>query len=217
MLIKLMKCKVSPEKKEAFSEAQASWSLLREIPGFLGQAGGWSKKHPDRAFIIAFWEDRHFYDAFMKDSHDEVLHQSGQERTYERLDVQLYESLYNITGTSPADVLEKAAFLRLAFTQVKKDKLDSFLTIQENVWNPGMAASPGMTGGFFAGHTESKSCYLILSSWAEEVYHRQYQSDVFPKLLTNAKPGNLVVTLTGDGCVLEENWRVTPVLMGRHS
>lgn len=217
MLIKLIKCKVSPEKKQAFSEAQASWSRLRDIPGFLGQAGGWSKKHPCRAFILAFWEDRHFYDTFMKNNHDEVFHQSGQDQMYEKLDVQLYEPLFNIKGSEPAGIFGEGAFLRLAFTHVKKERVQSFLEVQENVWNPGMASSPGMTGGFFAGHTESENCYLILSSWADESFHRRYQSDVFPKLLTNAKPGDLVSTLTGDGCVIEESWRVMPALMGRHS
>ncbi|MYL30403.1 DUF4937 domain-containing protein [Halobacillus halophilus] len=217
MLIKLIKCKVSPEKREAFSRAQALWSRLRDIPGFLGQAGGWSKKHPCRAFILTFWKDRHVYDSFMKNDHDEMFQQSGQAQTYEKMDVQLYETLYNIKGAVPADILEEGAFLRLAFTRVKKESVPRFHEAQENVWNPGMASSLGMTGGFFAGHTESECCYLILSSWADESFHRRYQSDVFPKLLTNAKPGNLVSNLTGDGCVIEENWRVMPAVMRRHS
>lgn len=49
-----------------FDRGQQGWAGLRELPGFLGQYGGWSRRRDgtEIAHIVAFWSDPDSYEQF---------------------------------------------------------------------------------------------------------------------------------------------------------
>lgn len=85
MLLKWIVCQVSEEQKESFSEAQASWKKLSDVPGFLGQWGGWNLKEPMEACILSLWSDQESYQTFMSQIHDRIFLNSNQEATYKSI------------------------------------------------------------------------------------------------------------------------------------
>ena len=88
MLIKLMTVRTTDP--DAFHQAQLAWNQLRDVPGFLGQCGGWSRAEAGVAHLVACWSDRAGYDAFMAGPHDRIF--GGQSRTYDSLEVHLVDA-----------------------------------------------------------------------------------------------------------------------------
>ncbi|MEV5537228.1 DUF4937 domain-containing protein [Saccharopolyspora shandongensis] len=63
MITKWVRCEVVD--RDGFDRGQQGWTALRELPGFLGQYGGWSRR-PDGAeiaSIVAFWADSDSYES----------------------------------------------------------------------------------------------------------------------------------------------------------
>ena len=88
MLIKWVVCTVTD--RPGFSTGQSGWGELRDLPGFLGQSGGWSRTGPDRAEIVACWQDDASYQAFMAGPHDRLA--AAQSGTYDSIQVRLFEA-----------------------------------------------------------------------------------------------------------------------------
>ncbi len=84
MYLKKIVCTVEEEKREAFDQAQCQWAPLSQVPGFLGQVGGWSGGH---AVIFAFWESKEIYRSFMEDVHNQICNQNHQKNTYNSISV----------------------------------------------------------------------------------------------------------------------------------
>lgn len=91
MLLKWIICSTQKESQSRFSEAQEQWAALKDIPGFLGQVGGWSSKHPLQAGILSCWQDEASYQHFMHHLHDGIFQQSQQKETYTSISVTLFK------------------------------------------------------------------------------------------------------------------------------
>ncbi|WP_213371770.1 YdbC family protein [Mesobacillus boroniphilus] len=110
MLIKSIRCQVEEQKKDLFSKGQTQWEPLCYEIGFLGQLGGWCEKDPNKAWIIAFWENPSAYQQFMKEVHDRIFLDSGQGKTYSSIDVVFFELEHQpqqmVSLVEKADVLK---------------------------------------------------------------------------------------------------------------
>ncbi|ASS74891.1 hypothetical protein CIG75_07780 [Tumebacillus algifaecis] len=92
MLVKWMICTVEPEQRDAFSQAQESWSQLHGVAGFCGQVGGWKVEEGDvTARIVGLWCDEAAYQTFMDEVHDLITEGSAQGKTYTSIQVRLEE------------------------------------------------------------------------------------------------------------------------------
>ncbi|MDQ0176686.1 YdbC family protein [Bacillus chungangensis] len=212
MIIKKITCKVREDQKENFSECQGQWQSINYIEGFLGQIGGWDNKEPLTACIFSFWESQAAYQFFMDETHDQVFLNSGQEHTYTSINVDLLQEKFRIPGSEPdiVSVLRKANYVRTAFSQVKKTRIDHFVEMQKEVWNPGMKKAEGMLGGEFARSQKNDLYYLVLTGWENENVHEKYMAIHFPDLIKTATPKQDVVELTGNHFIVQESWRVCP-------
>ncbi|EST38488.1 antibiotic biosynthesis monooxygenase [Streptomycetaceae bacterium MP113-05] len=202
MLVKWMCCTVVDRR--GFERGQRKWAGLLGEPGFRGQGGGWSRARPGVAHLIGFWESRAFYDSFMARSHDR-LHAS-QVGTYKDMRVRLFEYRFDVkTGFSP--VFTDADLLRVAHSRVREDRVEHFTLMQEKVWNPAMAGSPGMVRGLFA-QADPPNEFLVLSMWNSAAEHGKYRTERVERLALRAQLGADVTALAGDVIDLEPSWTV---------
>jgi len=214
MIIKKISCNVKEDQKEIFYEHQKQWKYLSIAKGFLGQIGGWSLKQPFTACIYSFWENQTDYQKFMEEQHDQIFVNSGQENSYESIDVSLYQEELSIPGLveNIVKVLKTSSYIRVSLAQVKEHRINHFVDMHKNVWNLGMQKSEGMLGGTFAFSQKLlENEYLVLTGWKNEVDHQNYIEQNFPELLNSAKPNDDVFELKGDQFKVEEAWRVCRV------
>lgn len=211
MLLKLIVCRVPPEKRSAFSRAQEAWSALTGAEGFLGQAGGWDAAESNAAVILGLWRDEAAYRAFMAGLHDRVFDASGQGATYESCSVALRSELFPIPGESgggAAKGLPRGAFLRVAECRILPGREDHFIHAQQVVWNPGMAGADGMLGGSFGRCVAEPRDFLVATFWASEEDHRRYGEKLLPKLRERSGAAEDLENLQGWRVALEPAWRV---------
>ena len=107
------------KKKKLFSNAQEKWSDIRHLDGFHGQFGGW---YEDEACVFTLWEDRSTYQSFMNGAHDTIYVNSNQEDTFLSCEIELFQTLYDITDTHLKDVVTEGSFVRVAICDVKVEK-----------------------------------------------------------------------------------------------
>ncbi|WP_328459756.1 YdbC family protein [Actinoplanes sp. NBC_00393] len=131
MLIKWVSCTTTDPA--AFATAQAGWNALRDLPGFLGQAGGWSQHEPGRAQIIGCWHDQAAYRAFMSGAHDRIA--AGQAGTYDTIQVRIFPARQDI-GRPFSPGFAEAILEQLTGDQIR---LDSAWTVlpQRSAIRPG--------------------------------------------------------------------------------
>ena len=198
MLIKWITCEVVD--RIAFARGQQAWRALREVPGFLGQCGGWGR---GAAHIFGFWQDRGSHELFRTTTHDRIA--AAQAGTHRGLGVRLLDRRLDIGAGFPAG-LGGAGVLRLAHCHIRPGRSASFTRVQEKVWIPGMAAAPGMLGGVVgrAGAAE----LAVLTAWRTAADHRSYQDEIFPGLFAAATPAHDTDTVTGDVITLDPAWTV---------
>lgn len=201
MLVKWIRCTVVDRR--GFERGQRKWAGLLDEPGFRGQGGGWSRGQPDVAHVFAFWENRVFYDSFMASGHDRLA--AGQSGMYRDMRVKLFEYRFDVkTGFEPH--FTDADVVRVAHSRVYEDRVDHFALIQQRVWNPAMAGSPGMLRGVFGeapGHE-----FLVLSMWQSSAERGKYRPESIARLSARAETERDVETLTGDVVQLEPSWTV---------
>lgn len=213
MIIKRISCMVKEGNKEAFYEYQKQWRHLSKAKGFLGQVGGWGITQPLTACVYSFWDNKVDYQEFMKEEHDQIFVNSGQESTYESIDVSLFQEELKVSGLEDniVKVLRKCKYIRVALGQVKDYKMKHFIDMQKKVWNIEMKKSQGMIGGTFAFSEKQSNDFLVLTGWESEDSHKNYTEDIFPELLKITKPKNDVLELKGEQFKVEESWRVFPI------
>ncbi|MFB8030523.1 YdbC family protein [Streptomyces sp. NPDC056465] len=201
MLVKWIRCTVVDRR--GFERGQRKWAGLLGEPGFLGQSGGWSRGRPDVAHVFAFWENRVFYDSFMARGHDRPA--ASQSGTYKDMQVKLFEYRFDVkTGFEPD--FTDADVVRVAHSRVYEDRVDHFALMQQKVWNPAMAGSPGMLRGVFGeapGHE-----FLVLSMWQSSAERGKYRPASVDRLSARAETERDVEALTGDVVRLEPSWTV---------
>ncbi|MFJ4849875.1 MULTISPECIES: YdbC family protein [unclassified Streptomyces] len=202
MLVKWIRCGVLD--RAAFERGQRKWANgLPGEPGFRGQGGGWSRSQPGVAHLFAFWEDREYYDAFMAGPHDRFA--TPQADTYESLGVKLFEHRLDVKiGFRPR--FADSDLLRLAHCKVRPDRADHFVLMQQKVWNPAMAGSPGMLRGVFAQGPESD--FLTLSMWDSAAERGKYRDGSVARLSQRAELEADVLAVAGDVVDLEQSWSV---------
>ncbi|MFJ8882062.1 YdbC family protein [Streptomyces sp. NPDC102402] len=201
MLVKWIRCSVVDRR--GFERGQRKWAGILGEPGFLGQSGGWSRGRPEVAHVFAFWENRVFYDSFMARGHDRLA--ASQSGTYKDMRVKLFEYRFDVkTGFEPD--FTDADVVRVAHSRVYEDRVDHFALMQQKVWNPAMAGSPGMLRGVFGeapGHE-----FLVLSMWQSSAERGKYRPEGLARLSARAETERDVEALTGDVVQLEPSWTV---------
>ncbi|WP_093611538.1 YdbC family protein [Streptomyces indicus] len=201
MLVKWMRCTVTDRR--GFEQGQRRWAGLLGEPGFRGQGGGWSTRRGDVVHLFAFWESRSFYDSFMARSHDRLA--SAQAGTYTDLRVKLFDYRFDVkTGFEPR--FTDADLVRIAHCRVREESMDHFALMQQKVWNPAMAGSPGMVRGLFAEAPGSE--VLVLSMWQSEAEHGKYRVERVERLSLRAQTEKDLIGLDGDIVKLLPQWTV---------
>ncbi|MGX1853507.1 YdbC family protein [Streptomyces sp. NPDC055299] len=201
MLVKWIRLTVVDRR--GFERGQRKWAGLLGEPGFRGQGGGWSRGRPGVAHLVAFWESRAFYDSFMARSHDRLA--AAQVGTYKDAQVRLFEHEFDVkVGFRPS--FGEVDVLRLAHCQVHQDRVDHFMLMQEKVWNPAMAGSPGMQRGML-GRAPGEE-FLVLSMWQSAAERGKYRPERVERLALRAQIAADVRAIAGDVVELEPSWTV---------
>ncbi|MCD9145574.1 YdbC family protein [Streptomyces albireticuli] len=201
MLVKWIRCTVTDRR--GFERGQRKWAGLLGEPGFRGQGGGWSRSRPHVAHLFGFWESRAFYDSFMARSHDRLA--AAQSGTYRDIQVRLFEHRFDVkVGFRPQ--FSDADVVRVAHCRVREDRVEHFTLMQEKVWNPAMAGSPGMLRGLF-GQAPGPE-FLVLSMWNSEAEHGKYRTERVERLALRAQTETDVAAIGGDIVSIEPSWTV---------
>ncbi|MCF3961816.1 YdbC family protein [Streptomyces fuscigenes] len=201
MLVKWTHCTVVDRR--GFERGQRKWAGLLGEPGFRGQGGGWSRIRPGVAHVFAFWESRAFYDSFMARSHDRLA--STQSGTFKDGQVKLFDHRFDVkTGFEPR--FTDADVVRVAHSRVHEERVEHFALMQEKVWNPAMAGSPGMVRGLFGDAPGNE--FLVLSMWQSAAEHGKYRVERVERLTLRAQTATDVAALAGDIVDLEPSWTV---------
>jgi hypothetical protein len=201
VLVKWFRCRVVDRAR--FESGQREWSALLGEPGFRGQGGGWGRERADEAHIFCFWENRSYYDMFMAGPHDALA--AAQAGTYERADVRLFEERQEIKVGFRAEFSD-ADLLRAAHCRVRPAQIEHFMLMQEKVWNPAMAGSPGMLRGLFAEGAGSE--FLVLSMWDSATERGKYRDAAVDRLEERAGLDDDVLSVTGDVVDIVQGWTV---------
>ncbi|MGP3923795.1 YdbC family protein [Streptomyces sp. 8N616] len=201
MLVKWIRCTVVDRR--GFERGQRKWAGLLGEPGFRGQGGGWSRARPDVAHLFAFWESRAFYDSFMARSHDRLA--AAQSGTFKDARFRLFEHRFDVkVGFKP--VFSDADVARVAHCRVREDRVEHFTLMQEKVWNPAMAGSPGMLRGVFGEAPGNE--FLVLSLWDSAAEHGKYRQERVERLALRTQLEADISALAGDVVALEPTWAV---------
>ncbi len=201
MLVKWIRCRVLD--RVGFERGQRAWSALLGEPGFRGQGGGWGRGRPHEAHIFCFWENRAYYDMFMAGPHDGIA--DAQAGTYDRMDVRLFEQRLEVKVGFRAQFAD-ADVLRAAHCRVRPGHVDHFMLMQEKVWNPAMAGSPGMLRGIFAEGAGSE--FLVLSMWDSTAERAKYRDAAVGRLEERAGLDEDVLSVAGEIVDVVQAWTV---------
>jgi heme-degrading monooxygenase HmoA len=194
MLVKWITCRAAD--RAAFGLGQQAWAGLHGVPGFLGQAGGWSHTTADTAQIFGFWSDPTNYQTFMDRTHDRIA--AAQTGTFEELRVRVFNHRLDIGTGVPLD-FSPVSLLRIAHCQVRPGRPTDFVRVQADLGNPGLAAAPGMRGGVFAQRGDSE--FLVLTAWRTAEDHQRYRDESFGSPHATAQPATDLVAV-------EHRWTV---------
>ncbi|MFI0235044.1 YdbC family protein [Streptomyces sp. NPDC016845] len=201
MLVKWIRCAVVDRR--GFERGQRKWAGLLGEPGFRGQGGGWSRRHPDVAHVFGFWESRAFYDSFMARTHDRLA--AGQTGTYRDMQAKLFDHLFDVKTGFEARFTD-ADVVRVAHCKVRAERAEHFTLMQQRVWNPAMAGSPGMVRGLFGEAPGDE--FLVLSMWLSAGEHGKYQVQRVERLSVRAETELDIEAVDGDIVQLEPTWTV---------
>jgi heme-degrading monooxygenase HmoA len=156
------------------------------------------------AHLFSFWDTRAHHDAFMSGGgHDRLA--AGQEGTYESLGVKLFEHRLDVKVGFLARFAD-SDLLRLAHCRVRPDRAEHFTLMQERVWNPAMAGSPGMLRGLLAQGPDSD--FLVLSMWDSATERAKYRDGPVARLSERADLEADVLAVAGDVVDIDQTWTV---------
>lgn len=135
MLLKWIVCRVTNEKKIAFSLAQEQWSFLKGAPGFIAQIGGWNLIDQNEACIFGLWENTEAYQYFMDHIHDQIFLHNLQDKTYESISVIISNKILDISGNNELyQAIRNSEILRVADVTIYPERYDHFIEVQKSVW-----------------------------------------------------------------------------------
>jgi hypothetical protein len=203
-LVKWIRCGVVDQA--GFDRGQRRWAALREQPGFHGQGGGWSRSQPGVAHLFSFWDGQSSYDAFMAGPHDAIT--APQDGSYEMLAVRLFTHRLEVKVGFEARFAD-ADLLRVALCKVRPERFEHFSQMQQRVWNPAMAGSPGMLRGIFGqGQQGQADDFLVLSMWNSATERGKYREQAVARLSERAGLDADVVSVAGDVVDVVQSWTV---------
>ncbi|MGG0311491.1 DUF4937 domain-containing protein, partial [Bacillus mycoides] len=148
------------------------------------------------------------YQSFMNDAHDTIFLNSNQEGTYISCNIEMFQTLYDITETPLKDVTAQGSFVRVAICDVKEGKEKYFLHTQETIWNKGMENAKGMLGGVVGKSLKTENRYIVLTYWQDEIAHELYMKEIFPELYQSANVNEYVENINGKRVIRKEEWSV---------
>ncbi len=155
------------------------------------------------AHLFAFWEDQRAYDAFLAGPHDGIA--AAQHGTFEMLAVRLFEHRLDVkVGFEPR--FADADLLRVALCKVRPDRVEHFTQMQQRVWNPAMAGSPGMLRGSFGQGPGDD--FLVLSMWNTATERGKYREAAVSRLSERAELDADVLSVAGDVVDVVKAWTV---------
>ncbi|MBM9507196.1 DUF4937 domain-containing protein [Actinacidiphila acididurans] len=201
MLVKWIRCGVVD--RPGFDRGQRGWAALRNQPGFRGQGGGWSRAQPGVVHLFTFWDGRPSHDAFAAGPQEGLA--AAQRGTFEMLTEHLFERRLDVkVGFEPR--FDDIDLVRVALCKVRPDRTDHFTSMQERVWNPAMAGSPGMLRGVFG--QGAGSDFLVLSMWDSATEHGKYREGAVSRLSERAELDADVLSVAGDVVDVVQAWTV---------
>lgn len=212
MLIKWIICTVPESRRDAFGEAQQAWQSLGEVDGFLGQTGGWHVDDPTQACIMGLWKHPGAYQTFMREIHDTVTDQSGQESMYESSRISLYDWMFDIPGKAASliEACTSSTILRIAECIVHSHRQSHFVRMQQEVWNPGMSRHEAMMGGLFTRNAQEADRFLVATWWRNRQGYDDYVRTTLPELREKASVEGDVRSLDGKIIAIDPAWWVPP-------
>ncbi|OKJ38746.1 antibiotic biosynthesis monooxygenase [Streptomyces sp. CB02366] len=129
----------------------------------------------------------------------------GQSGMFRDMRVTLFERRFDVkTGFEPH--FAGADVVRVAHSRVREERAEHFVLMQQQVWNPAMAGSPGMLRGVFAEAPGNE--FLALSLWQSSAERGKYRAAGAERLAARAQTETDVIELTGDVVELEPSWTV---------
>jgi hypothetical protein len=201
VLVKWIRCGVIDQP--GYDRGQRRWAVLREQPGFRGQGGGWSRSQPGVAHLFAFWDDERSYNAFMAGAHDGIA--AAQKGTFEMLALRLFQHRLDVKVDFEPRFTD-ADLLRVALCKVRPERVDHFTQMQQRVWNPAMAGSPGMLRGFFG--QGAGDDFLVLSMWNSATERGKYREAAVSRLSERAELDADVLSVAGDVVDVVKSWTI---------
>lgn len=202
-------CTVPVAGRERFSAAQRAWSTISDQQGLVGQVGGWDPA-TGRAHVLGLWTDADAYGRFMRERHDTVFAGTRQGDSCTAIEIATGEIVFEMSGDSAGlpDALDTAALLRVADCRLWPGREERFLTVQRQVWAPGMAEAGGMLAGVVTRLDAHR--HLVTTLWSGSAAHRHYAAEHLPALRSRAEPEADIRSMTGHLLPLERAWRVLP-------
>lgn len=144
----------------------------------------------------------------MNGAHDTIYLNSNQEDTFLSCEIELFQTLYDITDTLLKDVVTEGSFVRVTICDVKVEKEKYFLHKQETIWNKEMENIKGMLGGVVGKSLKNENRYIVLTYWKDEKAHQHYVEEIFPELYKLANIHEDIGDISGKQAVCKEEWLV---------
>lgn len=212
MIVKWIECQVEEDQKTKFSEAQEKWAKTKNVPGFIAQTGGWDSIYPEKAYIIAFWEDEESLREFMLNDHDNLYDETNQAGTYEKLTINYFTSQTELHGDADSllDAIEHSFFLRAVNCIVRSNGTKHFENVQKSVWLPGFKKADGMQGGLFSKSQGEQNHYHLSAFWDYPESNNKFEKSELLSLRKIAAVNEDILSLDVALVDIEESWKVIP-------
>lgn len=187
MIIQYTAYSVPASEQRMFSYRQQDQNI-ENVKGLLGRIGGWNIKNPLEACMLTFFRDMDAYQAFQQ--HHGAMDSIDQNQSTNRfslIESRVYQKKIDIFGHLQEQVFapmkECGHLLKIGTCQIKEERRDDFLLMQQSIWNLGMANAPGMTTGLFAESVQDASQFLIVTRWKNRGDYQAFEEHVLPQLL----------------------------------
>lgn len=207
MLLKLIRCDVATERREAFSRGQETWGELAQLPGFLAQGGGWSES---QAVLVGWWADWPAYAAFRAEHHDALLARSGQGLACDRIETSYWESVAqeSVDRRDNPDAAGAPDFMQVEEFELGPGCLPEFREFLTWRWRPALASAPGLHEARLCRHRKRPGRYLIWSTWGGAARPVSLASLLQPGYRVPQRRLQLLRSHHAERIPLESNWQL---------
>lgn len=164
MLLKLIRCEVASEHRDAFADGQGAWAATAQSPGFVHQGGGWAEED---AWIVSWWRDWDAYAQFRAQVHDHLAARSGQSLTSQETEVSYWATIAeeHVDRRGSADLQPAPALWQVEQLELAHGCLPEFREFLTWRWRAALAGAPGLHEAWLCRHRKRPGSFLIWSSW----------------------------------------------------